>query len=90
MWEKTEQEAKVTPTSSPPSEANSHIAKQEIPLCMEPKVHYHIHNSLSLDPLLRQINPLHNLMPYFPYFEKIKGGLWDRLAVCMYPPNKLE
>jgi hypothetical protein len=21
---------------------------------------------------------------YFPYFENIKGGLWDRLAVCLY------
>jgi hypothetical protein len=24
-------------------------------------------------------------LAYFPYFEKIKGGLWDHLAVCVSP-----
>jgi hypothetical protein len=23
------------------------------------------------------------LLDYFPYFEKIKVGLWDHLAVCV-------
>jgi hypothetical protein len=26
------------------------------------------------------------LLVYFPYFNQIKVGLWDRLAVCVTPP----
>jgi hypothetical protein len=30
------------------------------------------------------------LLAYVRYFEKIKAGLWDRLAVCIRPINLLN
>jgi hypothetical protein len=51
------------------SEAENHSGLQAIPhLLRNTEVHYHIHNSLPLDPL-DQLNPLHALKPYFFQFH---------------------
>jgi len=34
-------------------------------LLWKPKIHYRAHRSLSLDPILRQINPIHTLTSQF-------------------------
>jgi hypothetical protein len=52
---------------SPSWEAISRSACQEIPrLSSNPKVHYLIHNSLSLVPIQNQMHPVHTFPPYFP------------------------
>jgi hypothetical protein len=49
-----------------PWEANSHAASQEIShFLWNPKVNYHVHKSLPLDPLLRQMNPVHTFPSNF-------------------------
>jgi len=42
------------------SELNSHLANQEIPRHLRnPKVHYHVHTSSPLVPILSQTHPVH-------------------------------
>jgi hypothetical protein len=42
---------------SPSSQANSHSASQEIPrVSWNPKIHYHVHKSLPLVPILNGVN----------------------------------
>jgi len=49
-----------------PWETNSHSTYQEITcLLWNSEVHYRVHRSLPLVPILSQINPVHNLPLYF-------------------------
>jgi hypothetical protein len=50
---------------SPSWAANSHSASQEIlPLSLNPKVHCHVHNSTTLDPILIKIKILSSHFPW--------------------------
>jgi hypothetical protein len=50
----------------PSWEANSHSANQEIlPLLQNPEVHYRVHKSQPLVPILSHMNPVYNFLPYF-------------------------
>jgi hypothetical protein len=55
---------------SPPWEANSHSASQEIPrLLRNPKVHYHVHKGQLMVPIHSQVNTLHTFSPYIPKIQ---------------------
>jgi len=52
---------------SPPSEANSNLAGQEIPrLLWNKKFYYLVNRSKPLLPILNQINPFHTFSTYLP------------------------
>jgi len=46
---------------SPSRKADSHSTEQEIP---HPNIHYRLHYSLPIVPILIQMNPVHDLTPY--------------------------
>jgi hypothetical protein len=51
---------------NPAWECDSHSASQEIPcLLRNPNVHRHVYKSPQLDPILSQLNPIHNLFLYY-------------------------
>jgi hypothetical protein len=67
---------------SPSWEANDHSAKKFYSIYGPPKVHYHVHNSLPLVPILSQMNPLHT----FPhYVSKIHYNIIFRVVSSL--PN---
>jgi hypothetical protein len=49
-----------TMEQNPSPEADSYSAGQDIiSLLLNPKVHFHVHKSLPLGPILNQMNPVH-------------------------------
>jgi hypothetical protein len=51
----------------PSLEAASCATTEEVPnILRNPKIHYRVHRSPPLVPILIQINPAHTTSPYFP------------------------
>jgi hypothetical protein len=49
---------------SPSWEADSHSASQEIHrLLLDPKIHYRVHNSPPVGPVMDQLSLAHTIMP---------------------------
>jgi len=77
---------------SPSWEASSHSASQESPH-WKPEVDYPDNKSLSLVPILRQINPFHTIQPYLRsiiiLFSHLRLGLPRSLFPSRFPTKIL-
>jgi hypothetical protein len=76
---------------SPSWEAANCAATQELPsILRNPKVHYHVHKSPPLVPILSHINPIHTIPSYF---SKIHNSIVLHLRLglppCGFPTNVL-
>jgi len=81
----TELELTTSVEQSPSWEANSHSASQEIFfLLWNPEVHYRVHKSPPLVPVLSKMNPVHNFLSYFS-----KINLIFTLHLCLGLPTGL-
>jgi hypothetical protein len=79
---------------SPSSEAANCAATQELPsLLLNPKVHYHVHKSPPLVPILTQIEPVHtipfSLRSILLMSTHLRLGLPISLFPSSFPTNNL-
>jgi hypothetical protein len=71
---------------SPSWEATSCAATQEFPnILWNPKVHYYVHNSPPLVPILSQINPVHTTPPYLRSILILSTHLCPGLPSGLFP-----
>jgi hypothetical protein len=77
---------------SPSRETANCAATQELPsILWNPKVHYRVHKSTPLVPILSQINPVHTTPFYLSmiYFNIVNLGLPSGLFPSGFPINIL-
>jgi len=72
---------------SPSWEANNHSSNPKIPcLLWNPKVHYRVHKSTSLDLNLSQMHPVHKFPPSYPKIHSnLIFPLMARSSECTFP-----
>lgn len=78
----------LTPWKRVPYETNRYSVSKKFPQFIKPRVCYCVHKSLSLDPVLTQINPVLTLTPYISTQSlKIKlSGFTNVTAIsCRWP-----
>jgi hypothetical protein len=80
---------------SPSWEAANFAATKEIPSSLwNPKVHYHVHKSPPLVPILSKINPIHTILAYLSkiHFNIVHPptSCSSQLSLCYNKQTKIE